>query len=178
MFVWSSSLNKICGVERMDLIHPTCSDVKGVKGKMVKPWCGIMSQICNYTVVAATLSYFTFLYEINMVTTQLCPYVGFPTVLQNLVYAFCPPSCLRIWVLVCIWTGKGSCWLHCGLCQCAVPSVCQGKLVPILCAELILVSVIVRHFSGSIKLLWLWGGFLQCSASCSSSMSACTYILA
>lgn len=74
-----------CGVQRVDLIHTTCSDAKGLKKKMVTLWCGFMSQSCNYTVLAATLSCFTFLCDVNKVTTQLCSHVGFPKVLPSLV---------------------------------------------------------------------------------------------
>lgn len=60
---------------------------------MVTLWCGFMNQSCNCTVLAATLSYFTFLCDVNKVTTQLCPYARFPKVLQSLVWASCIPPC-------------------------------------------------------------------------------------
>lgn len=156
-----------CEVQRVDLICATYSDVKGVKRKMVTPWCGFMSQSSNYTVLAATLSYFTFLWDVNKVNTLLCPYVEFPKILQfGVGFLSTPlPEDLSIGVclnrerqlLIALWT-----------LSCAVPCVSQEKLVLILCAGLILVSVTVRHFQGSIKLLWLWVSFLQCSTSCSS----------
>lgn len=53
------------------------------------------------------------------------------------------------WLLLALWTSCLSvCWEF-------LPSVSQGKLGLILCAELMPVSVTVRRFPGSIKLLWL-----------------------
>lgn len=100
-----------------------CKDVEGAKRKITAKRCGFMSQGCSClcTVLAATLTYFIYLCEVNKVTTPPCPYVGLPRVTQSVVWASWRSPCPRLWVSVCAWTGEGGCCLRCGprACQCA-----------------------------------------------------------